>query len=320
MKVGKTSASIAAFCVAAVLATSAALAMAANRAERSPSDTGTQSGYQSSQPGQRTGMGGSATQQLRSVMSGQAGQGQLLSSSLLKSKVQDQQGKDIGHISELIVDPSSGRITHAVVSHGQGFMGIGNKEVLLPWNQLRASQSGTGNQYQFTADESQLRVAQEFNRSQFEQGTAQAGRQQQQTFKGSVVSVGDTDLRVRTDEGVMTVSTGKDWSNKKGQLNLKEGDQVSIKGYQSGFGAQRQIVAQEITANNQTITLDTSDRPYRETGQEQDQQQQPRQDQPRSPDSTQPYTPSQPGNSGGSGTGTGTGGSGGGSTGGGSSM
>jgi hypothetical protein len=99
----------------------------------------------------------------------------------------------------------------------------------------------------------------------------------------------------------MTVSTGKDWSTKKGQLNLKEGDQVQIKGFSSGFGAQRQIVAQEITANNQTITLDTSDRPYRETGQEQDQ---PRQDQPRSPNSTKPYSPSQP-NGSGSGTGTG---------------
>ena len=301
MKVGRTSASIAAFCMVAVLATSAAMAMAANRSERTDREGQPGSGYtQPGQPGSSSAAtGSSATQQLSSAMSGQAGQGQLLSSHLLKQKVQDQQGKDIGHISELIVDPSSGRITHAVVSHGQGFMGIGNKEVLLPWSQLRASQSG--GDYKFTAEEAQLRVAQEFSRSQFEQRGSATARGQQQNYRGTVVSVDDNALRVRTDEGVMTVSTGKDWSTKKGQLNLKEGDQVQIKGFSSGFGAQRQIVAQEITANNQTITLDTSDRPYRETGQEQDQ---PRQDQPRSPNSTQPYSPSQP-NGSGSGTGTG---------------
>jgi hypothetical protein len=44
----------------------------------------------------------------------------------------------MGKVSELVIDPKEGRITEAVVSFG-GFMGLGEKSVAVPWNELTMS-------------------------------------------------------------------------------------------------------------------------------------------------------------------------------------
>jgi len=258
MKIGRTSASLAALIIAGILATSGALAMARNN-DRTQAD----------QP--RYGDTGSGTKSSTQPMSSKPGSG-LLSSQLMKQKVFDQQGKEIGHVTELIVDPSSGRISHAVVSYGQGFMGIGNKEVLVPWNSLQTAAAASGERApQFTIQEANLRNAPEFKRSEWDTSSRTA---RLQNFSGTITKVDDSAtagagaLQVRTDEGVMNVDLGSKWDQQKGQLSLKEGDSIQIKGYYSGFGAQRRIVAQELTANGKTVTLDTTDRPYRETGEE----------------------------------------------------
>ena len=94
-------------------------------------------------------------------------------------------------------------------------------------------------------------------------------------FQGKVVSsqkekVNGTDiaLRVRTDQGLMPVEAGAQWDQQKDQLSLNNGDDVEITGFVTGFGDQRGIVAQQITAHGKTVRLETTGRPYRETGRE----------------------------------------------------
>ncbi len=53
-------------------------------------------------------------------------------STLIRDKVVNLSGEDIGHIEELMVDVTTGRIAYAVLSFG-GFMGIGNKLFAQPW-------------------------------------------------------------------------------------------------------------------------------------------------------------------------------------------
>src|SRR4051812_20486101 len=56
-------------------------------------------------------------------------------STLIHDKVVNLSGEDIGHIEELMVDVTTGRVAYAVLSFG-GFMGIGNKLFALPWSAL----------------------------------------------------------------------------------------------------------------------------------------------------------------------------------------
>jgi sporulation protein YlmC with PRC-barrel domain len=59
----------------------------------------------------------------------------IASDSLLGTTVKDQQGKDIGKVSKLMIDPGEGKVTSVVISSG-GTLGMGGKEVSLPWSAL----------------------------------------------------------------------------------------------------------------------------------------------------------------------------------------
>jgi hypothetical protein len=100
---------------------------------------------------------------------------------------------------------------------------------------------------------------------------AQQQPQRQQTFSGEITSLdrdGQAVLKVRTEQGELPVMASQ-WDDKKGELNLRTGDNVQITGYLSGFGAQRHIVAEEISANGKSVRFESGQPPYRETGQEQ---------------------------------------------------
>jgi sporulation protein YlmC with PRC-barrel domain len=56
-----------------------------------------------------------------------------LASGLLGSRLRNGAGETLGKIEDLVIDPSTGKILHAVVSYG-GFLGIGNKLVSIPWS------------------------------------------------------------------------------------------------------------------------------------------------------------------------------------------
>ncbi|MGE5545816.1 MAG: PRC-barrel domain-containing protein [Solirubrobacterales bacterium] len=52
------------------------------------------------------------------------------------SKVRNLQGDDVGDIKDLVLDMPRGRIAFAVVGVG-GFLGVGEKNVAVPWDRLR---------------------------------------------------------------------------------------------------------------------------------------------------------------------------------------
>ena len=59
----------------------------------------------------------------------------IASDSLIGTKVRDAQGKDIGHISKLLIDAKQGRVAAAIIRQG-GTLGMGSKELSVPWEAL----------------------------------------------------------------------------------------------------------------------------------------------------------------------------------------
>jgi len=55
---------------------------------------------------------------------------------LIGMKVKNDQAKDVGEIDQLIVDPSSGKISHVVLGRG-GVLGVGEQKVVLMWSDLK---------------------------------------------------------------------------------------------------------------------------------------------------------------------------------------
>src|ERR1043166_1077905 len=69
-------------------------------------------------------------------------QGVLLSTeALLGSDVKNPQGQDVGDLKQLMLDPHTGRVMYAVVAIG-GFLGMGEKTVVVPWNALEVARNG----------------------------------------------------------------------------------------------------------------------------------------------------------------------------------
>jgi sporulation protein YlmC with PRC-barrel domain len=62
-------------------------------------------------------------------------------SSIIGAPVRSPQGKDIGKVERLMVDPKDGRIRTVVVQMG-GTLGIGGKSVSMPWESVKLAQDG----------------------------------------------------------------------------------------------------------------------------------------------------------------------------------
>ncbi len=56
--------------------------------------------------------------------------------SVIGTKVVNAQNEDLGKIEELVLEAGSGRVAYAVLSFG-GFLGMGDKDFLIPWKSLR---------------------------------------------------------------------------------------------------------------------------------------------------------------------------------------
>jgi sporulation protein YlmC with PRC-barrel domain len=66
--------------------------------------------------------------------------GALKASEVLKMKVQGTDGKSLGSIRDLVIDPEEGDIEYAVLDFG-GFAGMGDKYFAVPWDALQLDQS-----------------------------------------------------------------------------------------------------------------------------------------------------------------------------------
>ena len=60
---------------------------------------------------------------------------------VLGMRVRNEQGRDVGEIDNLLIDTQTGRISHVVVAVG-GFMGVGEKKVVVPWSDLAIASDG----------------------------------------------------------------------------------------------------------------------------------------------------------------------------------
>jgi sporulation protein YlmC with PRC-barrel domain len=65
--------------------------------------------------------------------------GVLKASDLIGTKVQGMDGKNLGSIKDLVIDPEDGGIQYAVLDFG-GFAGIGDKYFAVPWEALHIDQ------------------------------------------------------------------------------------------------------------------------------------------------------------------------------------
>jgi sporulation protein YlmC with PRC-barrel domain len=66
--------------------------------------------------------------------------GVLKASNLIGASVQDTEGKRLGDIKDLVIDPLGGDIEYAVLDFG-GFLGIGDKYFAVPWDALSLSEN-----------------------------------------------------------------------------------------------------------------------------------------------------------------------------------
>jgi len=60
----------------------------------------------------------------------------LKASTVVGMRVQSTEGKKLGEIKDLVIDPSDGSIGYAVLDFG-GFLGIGDKYFAVPWEALQ---------------------------------------------------------------------------------------------------------------------------------------------------------------------------------------
>ncbi|NUB12808.1 hypothetical protein GAY28_08855 [Azospirillum brasilense] len=81
---------------------------------------------------------------------------------LSKAKLHNASGEEMGSISELVVDPNTGRVAYAVVEAG-GFLGLGERNFPVPWALVQPAQAGDG--YVLNVTKDRLTAAPQFTRS-----------------------------------------------------------------------------------------------------------------------------------------------------------
>jgi sporulation protein YlmC with PRC-barrel domain len=98
---------------------------------------GAQSSAGSSQPSSGTDQ--PATSQSASSQS--ASSGVLVDASSVIGSTVRAQGKDIGKVERLMLDPKDGRVRTVVIQQG-GTLGVGGKNVAVPWESVKIGQDG----------------------------------------------------------------------------------------------------------------------------------------------------------------------------------
>lgn len=106
--------------------------------------------------------GASGTQSGKSTQSQQ--QGQMRTSELIGKKVTDSQGKELGEISEVVLDLQGGKVHAAVLEFG-GILGMGEKNYAFPISHLKPGKNR--NQFTMNIDKQKLENAEGFAKSEW---------------------------------------------------------------------------------------------------------------------------------------------------------
>ena len=74
---------------------------------------------------------------------------------IIGTRVQDAAGKDIGKVEALLIDPTEGKVSHAVVGVG-GLLGVGEEKVVVPYSALKMTGHEGGRKAKIALDQSTL--------------------------------------------------------------------------------------------------------------------------------------------------------------------
>jgi sporulation protein YlmC with PRC-barrel domain len=208
-------------------------------------------------------------------------QGVLLSTeTLLGSDVKNPQGQDVGDLKQLMLDPHTGRVMYAVVALG-GFLGMGGKTVVMPWNALEVARDGKSLVLHVSPQMLQQAPAYEKGKESGYVPTNEPrgggwgvdtpyGRlydpAKEQTISGPVLSIETSapmpgmapgmQMLVQTDDGKSTrVQVGPAWYLEHQDLDIKENTRVQVTGARAEIEGQPVLMAREVQFDGQVITL-----------------------------------------------------------------
>jgi sporulation protein YlmC with PRC-barrel domain len=138
-------------------------------AERTTEQPGTdqQTGVEGAAPGEHL-EGQDQQQQYGEQQVGQQ-EGALRASELMDKSVKDQQGNDLGKVSDLVIN-QQGEVEFIVLSEGAEFLGIGEEEFIpIPWDQVDArGYDEEADAVMVNVDEQTLRDAPTFTEDQWQ--------------------------------------------------------------------------------------------------------------------------------------------------------
>jgi sporulation protein YlmC with PRC-barrel domain len=97
----------------------------------------------------------------RSVVTNPSSTNQLLASDIYKANVYDPSEHKIGDVSDLMID-SNGNVTAAIISVG-GFLGVGQKDVVIPFKELQISTRDGKNWLVLNRTKDELKTAPAYN-------------------------------------------------------------------------------------------------------------------------------------------------------------
>jgi sporulation protein YlmC with PRC-barrel domain len=207
--------------------------------------------------------------------------GVLLSTeTLLGSNVKNLQGQDVGDLKQLMLDPHAGRVMYAVVAMG-GFLGMGEKTVIVPWHALEVARDGKS--LVLNVSPQMLQQAPTYEKGK-ESVSVPAGEPKgggwgvdtpysrlydsakEQTISGQVVSIETSapmsgmapgmQMLVQTDDGKSTrVQVGPVWYLERQDLDIKENTRVQVTGARAEIEGQPVLMAREVQFDGQVIML-----------------------------------------------------------------
>jgi sporulation protein YlmC with PRC-barrel domain len=208
-------------------------------------------------------------------------QGILLSTeTLLGSDVKNSQAQDVGNLKQLMVDPHTGRVMYAVVSMG-GFLGMGEKTVIVPWNALEVARDGKSLVLNVSPQMLQQAPAYEKGKEPMYAPTSEPrgggwgaetpyGRlydpAKEEAISGQVVSIETSapmpgmapgmQMLVRTDDGQSTrVQVGPTWYLERQDLGIQANTHVQVTGARAEIDGQPVLMAREVQFDGQVVTL-----------------------------------------------------------------
>jgi sporulation protein YlmC with PRC-barrel domain len=207
--------------------------------------------------------------------------GVLLSTeTLLGSNVKNPQGQDVGDLKQLMLDPHTGRVMYAVVAMG-GFLGMGEKTVIMPWNALEVARDGKSLVLNVSPQMLQQAPAYEKGKEPGYMPPSEPrgggwgadtpyGRlydpAKEQTISGQVLSLETSapmpgmapgmQMLVQTDDGKSTrVQVGPVWYLERQDLDIKENTRVQVTGARAEIDGQPVLMAREVQFDGQVLTL-----------------------------------------------------------------